>query len=173
MLAQYTIDGNLLTWELEQTQVEEIASFEVQYSADAMSFEPLSTHNVLGTQYECLDPNYRTGRIAYYRLLANMKDGNAEYSEIKAVELPQKQHTLTLLPNPTTSNLQIIFAMEQANPIQVLVVNANGQIVAQYTEQGRAGAQKIVLDVTELPSGMYHLILSDGINSRTRRFLKE
>ncbi|MFK7796282.1 MAG: DUF2341 domain-containing protein [Aureispira sp.] len=169
--ARYTKEGNLLTWELEQ--VDEIANFEVHYSADAMTFERLREQDVVGTQYDCLDPNYRTGRIAYYRLMATMKDGSVEYSEIKAVELPQKQHTLTLLPNPTSSNLQVIFEIGQANPLQVLILNANGQVVAQYTEQGVAGEQKIVLDVSELPSGLYNLMLSDGLNSRTRRFLKE
>lgn len=169
--ARYTRDGNLLTWELEQ--VDEIANFEVHYSADAMTFEMLSEQEVVGTQYNYLDPNYRTGRIAYYQLMAIMKDGSVEYSEIKAVELPQKQHTLTLLPSPTSSHLQVIFEMAQANPLQILILNANGQIVAQYTEQGVAGVQKIVLDVSELPSGMYNLMLHEGIKSRTRRFLKE
>lgn len=169
--AIYTKDGNLLSWEVEEET--EVDFFKVEYSTNAVDFEVFDEVWVMGDTYSYLDENHRTGKVAYYRLATVLKDGSTEYSNVKAVRLPQKEALFTLAPNPVHSMVQLTFTTERATLMQLLVIDLNGRIVLEKRQDVQEGEQQVGLDLSSLSTGIYHLVLSDGMVNRTRRFIKQ
>jgi PKD repeat protein len=64
---------------------------------------------------------------------------------------------MRLFPNPTTGHLYLDLAIESGQEVWLSVVSVTGQVVQQRPVQLAAGEQRVSLDVSELPAGVYSL----------------
>ncbi len=169
--AAFSEDGNILKWEL--SQVADVSSFQLEYSTDAIDFENLQNVPVSGLSYEFVDKNHYSSDVVYYRLRAEMSDGSVEYSEIEAVEMPLKNQGVTLAPNPTSGKMKVIFSTEKKVILHLMVMDVSGRLAYEKKSVSNAGEQVIELDLYGLSAGLYHLVVSDGVSNRIRRFIKQ
>ena len=72
-----------------------------------------------------------------------------------------------LFPNPTVSKINIEFPDKHISAVEIL--SSTGQVVANPSFT--AGSD-FVVDVEELPTGVYYIRLSDGQSSWVKRFVK-
>lgn len=78
-------------------------------------------------------------------------------------------------PNPTMKMLHISFDVKEAKEVRYTIYNQKGAKVdtGKITERNTGGTLNQKLDVQGLPTGMYTILLNDGKNSYTLRFIKK
>jgi PKD repeat protein len=76
----------------------------------------------------------------------------------------------TMYPNPVESELHLNWAKTSENPVALEVRNMLGQVLMNKTIA--AGATSASLNVSELPSGVYHLLWSSGNLRGAQSFVK-
>jgi PKD repeat protein len=85
------------------------------------------------------------------------------------------EHALSALatwPNPTQDRLEISFNSIKRGQARTEVIDANGRRVVATMSQLVNGQNRITLDVTALPAGMYLLRIGEGGQTVVRRFVK-
>lgn len=81
---------------------------------------------------------------------------------------------LTLSPNPASRQLTLaVPALPDAGPVQVDIVNALGQVVAQRHVRPQAGNLTETWNVGAWPAGLYVVRLRSAAGTVTQRFLKQ
>ncbi len=64
---------------------------------------------------------------------------------------------MSIYPNPTSSNAVLAIELTNAAEVEVVLLNANGQIVQNVAnEYFEAGKQELTIDCTELSTGLYY-----------------
>lgn len=64
---------------------------------------------------------------------------------------------MSIYPNPTSSNAILSIEMANASEVEVVLLNANGQLVQNVAnEYFEAGKQELTIDCTELSAGLYY-----------------
>lgn len=154
------------------------ASFEVERSADGVSFAKIGQVAAAGTtsqgqQYQLLDRAPLMG-LSYYRLRQLDLDGTAHYSPVVPVQLASEAAAplLTLAPNPTTGRVvvQLVQATAQAATLQVL--DALGRTVHQQALPA-AATQQQTLDLQALPTGVYLVRVTSAAGVATQRLVRQ
>ncbi|MFO8055490.1 MAG: T9SS type A sorting domain-containing protein [Bacteroidales bacterium] len=75
-----------------------------------------------------------------------------------------------LYPNPAADKASVLFATEQKQDLEIMVLDQNGKTVKQKSLQNVApGEHQFDLDVSNYSSGNYYLILSNGTSSLARK----
>ncbi|HYE55395.1 MAG TPA: T9SS type A sorting domain-containing protein, partial [Chitinophagaceae bacterium] len=95
----------------------------------------------------------------YYRLKAMDHDGQFAYSPI--VRLEKRTGSLfvkNLYPNPFTSSISIHAHADKAGELELVILNASGAVLKQFTRTVKRGDNAIVLSGLEnLLAGTYTL----------------
>ncbi len=139
---------------------ENFLGYEVQRSADNLSWEKLDFVNAKGNgvtgeiSYSFNDHRPFAGR-SYYRLKLISMDDKSTYSEVRSVTLNGIQQ-VTLLPNPATDKASLLVNISFNATASVLVSDLSGRIVYKQTTVLYKGFNTIDLPVVKrLGSGMY------------------
>lgn len=156
---------------LEWYTVSEINSdyFGVERSADGHNWQELHKVRAGGTSYrqlayEYLDADIRFDNRAevvfYYRLKMTDLDGTYEYSAISSVQFDNNTRQVAVYPNPAVDYINVnLSGVDQ---------RANGEVVLTlYNDSGSEVLVRNVdkadqIDVTDLPSGAYYLVIQQG-----------
>ena len=154
-----TVENNIeLSW---QTASEvNTQSFEVQHSANGISWNTLAAVNASGNFTGLL--NYRfvhtqpAAGVNYYRLKMVDLDGTFAYSKIVNAVYSRTAINAYLYPNPTTG--KVAFGAEQARDVAVFDLSGN----AVFTKSGRTEG----LDLTSLRNGVYMVSWMDETNQK-------
>jgi hypothetical protein len=163
-----------LNWE---TALEKnTAIFEIERGADALKFEKIGSLAAQGTsneanRYDFLDTNPKAG-INYYRLKIIDFDGKYEYSPARALNFEGQNSAIAkLYPNPTQGILNIDFAYEnRLKPKIINIFNSLGVVVAHIKTTNNQ-KPSLILDLQQLPKGMYFAnIIIDG-KSTTQKII--
>lgn len=158
--------GVQLTW---QTQSEyNNASFTVEHSLDGTSFNALGKVNGAGTSttpkdYSLLHQAVMPGKH-YYRLLQTDVNGRGEYSQVLVVNIKSAHTTIQINPNPVKDILNISGIATDAG-MNYFITNSSGVQVAT----GRLSEPKV--NVSSLTPGYYNLVIKDGIEIYTSKFI--
>lgn len=145
--------------------------FELEFSTDAINFNPIGKVKGAGTSSVPQSYSYRhrpnkAGKI-FYRLSQTDFNGRKTYSTVEMVELKMKTDLLLIVPNPVTDKLYI----------SGLTVNG-GQIYSIINLLGEKIAENILLSSmiklpNNIPEGTYLLrIISDNGTVQSARFVK-
>ena len=86
--------------------------------------------------------------ILYYRIKVVTTDGGFTYSNIAAVRKPKMNIPLTLMPNPAGSEIALSFNAENAEEINIRMVDNSGKIV--YTQKQKVTKGSNVIRLTNL-----------------------
>jgi len=79
---------------------------------------------------------------------------------------------LNLWPNPTQDRLDVMFNSVKSGQVRTEVVDMNGRRVAGTMHQLVHGKNRIQLEVSDLPAGMYLLRIGEGAQNVVQRFVK-
>ena len=144
--------------------------FTVQRSTAVAGWENIIKVQGAGTSdntnsYSATDPSPNSG-VSYYRLMQTDIDGKSTYSYVVAVNLGNKVSEILVYPNPAKDQLWIKFV----NPgkYDVTIFNSNGQSVIHPVSVYGINME---LNVSELTSGMYILLISHDGMHETRKIM--
>jgi hypothetical protein len=151
--------------------------FTVERSADGKLFEPIG--NVAGAGTSTLRNNYSFNDVhpfngvSFYRLKQTDYDGRYSYSDIAAVER-HKSSTLsfTVFPNPATNQTTILFGGETSGSHKASIYDRLGRLVFRR-EIDISASKELVIDLSELASGIYELSLDDNSANNHLRLVKQ
>lgn len=76
---------------------------------------------------------------------------------------------MQVYPNPASSDINLKFDVMGAQEMNIQLVNAIGQVVHNETYQASAGLNRMKLDISDLPAGVYMLTLRNGKNIKMEK----
>ncbi len=165
-------NGNTIkaTW----TTINEVNTnyFVVERSSNANNFTALGTvvakNTVANSSYNFIDANPISG-VSYYRLKMFDKDGSYTYSRVVIVNSKLKG-AVAIFPNPTTDALTVTYAEVNVNT-SVEIFTVDGKKV--HEQKLNVGSTQTTIDVSKMPLGNYLLVITDGSNKNTIKFVKQ
>lgn len=170
-----------LEWATESESNNE--SFTIEKSKDGWDFEEVITLAGAGNsneliEYNAIDNNPYEG-ISYYRLKQTDYDGKFEYSKLAPVFI-QKEFNFSVWPNPAVDYLAIDIlnskesrtnSSNSSEQYFITILNANGTTIISETSEQVNTQYKI--NVSDLPSGMYFLIVQSDEKIFKQNFVKQ
>lgn len=163
----------LLQWTTEQEI--NASRFTVQRSYDGVQFENIGAVAAAGNSnsrrnYTFTDRGITTrGKtVFYYRLLTTDIDGKAAYSSIVILKVKALEWSVQLLGNPVKDHISI--ALKGAAAVEVSVKDISGR--AFFNGRMQVNNQVLSVPANNLPPGVYVLVISNGDEKRSIRFLK-
>ncbi len=164
-------DG-LLHWTIANDK--DLASFEVQYSKDAVNFTPLGSVNANGTGiYNYTHPGLLSGSH-YYRIMVKEKTGNSFLSAVKVLTLGKMITQITQVihkPGGAVVIPHIYSAVSQK--AGVTIFDAGGRLLGSQTTVLRPGNNEWSINLPLLANGIYFLTITtaDGLR-QTEKWIK-
>jgi hypothetical protein len=105
--------------------------------------------------YIAYDTNTIVG-ISYYRLKQTDFDGQFSYSQIKTVKIVKSEVSqVSIYPIPTDN--QITITGNKTEISQINIYNVFGQDVTSHTKEIIHSESKLIIDLSDLNSGMYYI----------------
>ncbi|TPE45461.1 IPT/TIG domain-containing protein [Pontibacter mangrovi] len=159
---------------------ENIADFVVQRSHDGIEWEDVATVPAEGPgngqdlEYAYADNNPLRGQ-SYYRLEVVYRGGDLSYSPRVVVVNPSDLQVFRYYPNPVggdDTQLTVSYLVSRRTTMQAKLYNTKGQLVRNYELEFSSGSSDYVLDLGDLPSGMYLLKWEESNKSGTERILR-
>jgi PKD repeat protein len=74
-----------------------------------------------------------------------------------------------VFPNPVNGDAAIIINLERSSTFELRIINITGNIIKTEVLSMPAGQQKVMLNTTQLPSGVYGLLITTPGGGRTMR----
>lgn len=175
------LDNNYQTVELNWETASEInnSHFEIERSLDGIHFEYLKTvdriiNNTQNNHYNSLDEDPYIEGISYYRLKQVDNNGDFEYSNIEALNVPEGLSFINLYPNPMVNNATVVLTSSQDNRVLIDITNSLGQKVKSLEKNITVGFNSFNLDASKLDAGNYFIEIStsSGLYKVEREFIK-
>ena len=76
-----------------------------------------------------------------------------------------------LYPNPAHDSVRMMLQMEQTGNAVISIVDVKGSVTKSISTSLRSGLQTVDLDISELVSGLYQIVVCQGNEIQTSRFL--
>lgn len=141
--------------------------FEIERSSDNVTFSTVAFVNGYGTVTETKNYTYTDNVSAgtySYRLKQVDFDGTFEYSQTVEVDLTPSEFNLSQnFPNPFNPETKINYSVPTRSYVTITLYNISGSevrtLASGYME---AGTHSVVLNASELPSGVYFYKMTSG-----------
>lgn len=101
----------------------------------------------------------------------NLYQGAPSDELVLGLAMEGEINEFSLYPNPTEAELNVRFAIGNAEEAIVYVRDLSGKVVAQYNIAAQAGSNVVVLNTDLLASGMYMLSVQVGGIQSTQQFV--
>ncbi|WP_141217598.1 glycosyl hydrolase [Siphonobacter sp. BAB-5385] len=155
-------EGNYLTWRTAQELNND--HFVLERSLDTpRNFQAIARIKGQGTTARPSDYQYfdtqAQGRMAYYQLVQKDTDGKTNISRMIAVD-NRTLRQLKAYPNPVADVLTVELPDRTLSSVKVRLLNTAGQVVYEHPNY-RPKEGTVQLDMSRLPLGVYHLLLTD------------
>ncbi|MBK9636435.1 MAG: T9SS type A sorting domain-containing protein [Bacteroidetes bacterium] len=79
--------------------------------------------------------------------------------------------TFGLYPNPAHDNVRLMLQMGQSGNTMISIMDVKGSVVYSNSTTLRSGLQSVDLDISELGSGLYQIVVRQGNEIQTSRLL--
>ena len=150
-----------------------VQSFDIERSADGKTFETIGNipaKNVSGINYYAFKDKNALERISYYRLKQLDKDGKYSYSSIISAD-NKESLKFSVYPNPCTDYLRLNYAVTTSET-ELNIINVKGEkVISQKITAGTVLFDRKI-DISAIVPGYYIVILKDGKNTSSARFIK-
>jgi len=138
--------------------------FTIEKSQSGREWESIENIPAVGntstiSSYTTEDKNPYFGQ-SFYRLKQTDRNGQFTYSSIQSVYIAPNTPAVQIYPNPVSSRLTIEGYSDELKSFRI--VNILGQDVTRLTSFERL-AEKIVIDLLQLPVGVYTLETAGGV----------
>lgn len=143
------------------------AHFEVERSIDGLyyhSIAHIASANSTGEhRYAFADKQVQPGTTYYYRLKQVDVDGRSGYSSTLKVNTGGAlTPALRLYNNPVRANMVVSLTLPQALSARLVVMDQSGATVLERKENFRAGETILTIHTSNLPGGIYYVVLYAG-----------
>ena len=102
-------------------------------------------------------------RVGEPTLVAASETAPAENEGQREQATPDKLGYMKVFPNPATDELSIVFNLQEAGAVQLMVVSTTGQVAYRQAFQADAGRQESIMDVSQWTPGVYIVqLITDG-----------
>ncbi|HLO89639.1 MAG TPA: T9SS type A sorting domain-containing protein [Lentimicrobium sp.] len=92
---------------------------------------------------------------------------------VTAKQLPTNQANLSLYPNPSNDQLTIKYNINEAGPVSIIIIDAQGRVLLYSTEgMTNAGDHTIIPDIGKLKPGIYSVSLQTEKGNLVRKLCK-
>lgn len=154
--------ANQLYWSTASEQ--HSVYYAIERSVDGMEYQEIGRVNAAGQsasllRYQFADEQPPAGD-AYYRLRLVDDDGAFQYSHVVYLTRISDSPQLQILPNPSSGVFRVDLPVAQVGPVQVVLINALGQLIYRHELMLDAGHHELTYDLTGYPPGLYHIIAS-------------
>jgi hypothetical protein len=152
--------------------------FAVERSTNATNWAEISFVNGFGNstavkEYTATDNTPSKG-INYYRLKQVDNDGKQTYSPIISLKFEDgKGLDFAFYPNPVKNKLTVTVDKIETATASLNVVSVDGKLVKSVMLNTQNSNSSFLIDVTSLTKGMYYLVLTDGIATKSSKFVVE
>lgn len=160
-------NGVMLNW--SKSDESECSQYTVQRSVDFKSFDNIKSMDCLNKENNLHSYSYHDLSSSpgwnYYRIKLNFLDGSSDYSEIKSV---YRNYTsaFKVYPNLVHDALQV--SSPGGSDYKYVIVDVNGKTL--QVKKNSIGTKSIQVD--QLPSGVYFILLTSGSTSETFKFIR-
>lgn len=141
--------------------------FTIQRSANGIDYTQLTEIPGAGTStaqltYTFNDMHPLTG-VSYYRLKYTDIGGEYHYGAIQSVnnEFTPPANNINVYPIPASNCVYVDVNANSLSTSQIVVVSITGKISKSITVDLKEGKNKIKIDITDLPNGIYFVNLQD------------
>ncbi|PSK87985.1 DUF4394 domain-containing protein [Taibaiella chishuiensis] len=159
-----------LSW--TTTDEKNVAHFQVERKGEQGGFEAIGTvaaSNTTGQQaYTYTDKDLQEGKFLY-RLKIQDADGGYHYSNTEARQISCGNSKINLYPNPARDYIRISLAGVSGTACSIRIVDVTGRTA--YLKSA-TGAQTLTIPISQLVSGLYTVMVSDGNHMEILRFEK-
>ncbi|MCB0515500.1 MAG: cadherin-like domain-containing protein, partial [Bacteroidetes bacterium] len=170
-------NGNLLSW--VSASEKDNAYYTVESSRDGQNFTDIAQIAGAGTsssakQYQFLDANAGAG-TTYYRLSWTEQSGTRHKhpSTVLLHRNGQNTNIIAVYPIPINDMLHLNYTSKIAGEINLKIYDILGRMVYEQELQTKVAINKVEIDMKQFPSGTYFLILSDGSEQTSTKFIKD
>lgn len=151
--------------------------FELQRSTDGMEWENIGFVNGAGTttekQYYSFTDRPDFSGLFYYRLRQMDFDGQFEYSQIRSVELKNINSEIKIYPNPAGSYIYLNIENDWEGEMTIRILNSIGQEIYTSIFSKNIKEWNGQINLSEMPGGIYRVIISNGENMMTKPIVKQ
>ncbi|HJW15760.1 MAG TPA: T9SS type A sorting domain-containing protein, partial [Flavisolibacter sp.] len=110
-----------------------------------------------------------------YRVcLSILTDQGCETRVCKTIKVTDDNATpiVQLSPNPVETVLHVLYQSTKEQEVRVLIFNANGVLVKSWIKNVIPGVNTWSLDLSNLPAGIYSLVVQAGTKVVSAAFTK-
>jgi hypothetical protein len=162
--------GALIKWATASES--NTANFETEHSTDGIAYTKIGITRAAGnststSRYEFLHASPATGKN-FYRIRQVDLDGRFTYSAVVVLYNITAKNVL-ITPNPVQHSTIIYF--KEASTKTIRLLKANGQLV--LTQLVQPGSSSQVLDMNNLPVGLYLLQVQAGNETEVFKIIKQ
>ena len=161
----------VLTWKTVNEQ--NVSHFEVERSDDGKAFYAVGQtkpNNMLDVHTYTLTDKTPMGQIQYYRLKMVDFDGTTTYSKIQTLT-KQGANSFKIYPSVTKDILTVETITSGVSTINI--IDLLGRIVATKQVEASENTMTTVLNVSNLPSGVYSVVFESAIGRSAAKFSKQ
>lgn len=126
------------------------------------------------TSSTATNPTHAYAVSASYTVTLTATNGNCSDDTTFTIEITVGLDELTniaglnLYPNPTSTNATLAVELTNASEVEVVLMNANGQIVQTVANRFfDAGTQELTIDCSELSNGFYYAVVRNDGGTKT------
>lgn len=133
-----------------------IATYEIEYSQDAMHFTTIETVKAVHNRYYSKAHGVPNGR-AWYRLKTMDEDGKYSYSVVRMINFSSGSQAI-IYPNPAKDVIKITLKGAMVNKsVDISLISMDGKVVT--TLKIASAKQAISMNIANIASGKYQLIV--------------
>lgn len=168
----HTVDFN---WDV--SDVSEISQFQVQRSADGVSYSTIDVVNTMTGQtgYAAVDDK-AVGAVLYYRLSVTHLGGSLEYSPTVVVRIAPAVQAVQLSVWPSVSALgprTLYIGSPEPMSESMILTDVSGHLVWSKNVQVVQGDNYLSMDLSGLAGGAYYLTVIGQDGSKTALMLEK
>lgn len=162
--AQRSGQNASLTWTIASESNVDVYEIEVARGNEALQTgawskigEVASLGNTTSMRtYQFLDVEDNKFGVRYYRLKTVDLDGSFSYSPLRSV-LFDDAILWQVYPNPSNGVFQLVYQLPVQEMLTARVLDAKGSLVQEFQRSGNGQPQKMLVDLTMQPAGVYLL----------------
>ncbi|MBS1664829.1 MAG: T9SS type A sorting domain-containing protein [Bacteroidetes bacterium] len=164
-------DAGVLSWTTAQEQNSK--NFVVERSSDGAAYTDIGTIPAAGNSstplsYSFTDFSPLTGNN-FYRLREVDLDGKFMYSPILTINFTGASGAIKLWPNPAASAITWS-GQTAAGPGTLIVSDLSGRTLLTKTVNFTSGTNRVSINLTNLPAGVYFLTVKDKNQTMNKQF---
>ena len=126
------------------------------------------------SKYNMNDYDVAKDGVYYYRLRSIDTDGSKQLSEVVSVDVRRdRADGVSIYPNPAVSNVNIELSLSSPKQVNIDIYDTQGKLMRANAFGGTldAGTMNTVIDVKDIPVGVYNLQIQLGDELLTRRLI--